>query len=237
MTRQIILDTETTGLSARNGDRLVEFAGVEMIDRQLTGRYLHLYVNPERDIPAEASNIHGIYAKDVADKPIFKDVGQQIIDFLADSELIIHNAPFDVGFLNSEFGRVGMPMVADFTAKVIDTLKMAKTMFPGKKATLDALCDRFEVDRSNRTLHGALIDCELLAGVYIGMTRGQYGLDMGEQDSGQNEDGQVRAIVRPSHLNVIVADAEELAAHEAYLAALDKAVGGTCLYRQAAQPE
>ncbi len=237
MTRQIILDTETTGLSARNGDRLVEFAGVEMIDRQLTGRYLHLYVNPERDIPEEASNIHGIYAKDVADKPIFKDVGQQIIDFLADSELIIHNAPFDVGFLNSEFARVGMPMVADFTSKVIDTLKMAKTMFPGKKATLDALCDRFEVDRSNRILHGALIDCELLAGVYIGMSRGHYGLDMGEQESGQVEGSQVQAIVRPSHLSVIMADAEELAAHEAYVQALDKAVGGACLYRQAASSE
>ncbi|MBP6116892.1 MAG: DNA polymerase III subunit epsilon [Neisseriaceae bacterium] len=237
MTRQIILDTETTGLSARNGDRLVEFAGVEMIDRQLTGRYLHLYVNPERDIPAEASNIHGIYAKDVADKPVFKAVGQQIIDFLAGSELIIHNAPFDVGFLNSEFARVGLPMVADFTHNVIDTLKMAKTMFPGKKATLDALCDRFEVDRSNRTLHGALIDCELLAGVYIGMTRGQYGLDMGEQESSQNQDGQAKPIARPSHLNVIMANAEELAAHEAYVQALDKAVGGACLYRQATQPE
>ncbi|MGO3859733.1 DNA polymerase III subunit epsilon [Neisseriaceae bacterium CLB008] len=237
MTRQIILDTETTGLSARNGDRLVEFAGVEMIDRQLTGRYLHLYVNPERDIPAEASNIHGIYDKDVVGKPIFKDVGQQIIDFLADSELIIHNAPFDVGFLNSEFARVGMPMVGDFTAKVIDTLKMAKTMFPGKKATLDALCDRFEVDRSNRILHGALIDCELLAGVYIGMTRGQYGLDMGDQEASGHDADLVQTIVRPSHLNVILADAEELAAHEAYVQALDKAVGGASLYRQAAQPE
>lgn len=237
MTRQIILDTETTGLSARNGDRLVEFAGVEMIDRQLTGRYLHLYVNPERDIPEEASNIHGIYAKDVADKPIFKEVGQQIVDFLADSELIIHNAPFDVGFLNSEFGRVGLPLVADFTHNVIDTLKMAKTMFPGKKATLDALCDRFEVDRSNRTLHGALIDCELLAGVYIGMTRGQYGLDMGEQEQGQNKGAIIQPLQRPKQLAVTMANAEELAAHEAYLNALDKAVGGVCGYRQEAQPE
>nr|MBP6563361.1 DNA polymerase III subunit epsilon [Neisseriaceae bacterium] len=165
------------------------------------------------------------------------EVGQQIIDFLADSELIIHNAPFDVGFLNNEFGLVGLPMVADFTSKVIDTLKMAKTMFPGKKATLDALCDRFEVDRSNRTLHGALIDCELLAGVYIGMTRGQYGLDMGEQDQGQSTDSMTAPIVRPNRLNVIMADADELLAHDAYLAALDKAVGGACLYRQEAQPE
>lgn len=237
MTRQIILDTETTGLSARNGDRLVEFAGVEMIDRQLTGRYLHLYVNPERDIPEEASNIHGIYDKDVVDKPLFKEVGQQIVDFLADSELIIHNAPFDVGFLNSEFGRVGLPMVEDFTSKVTDTLKMAKTMFPGKKATLDALCDRFEVDRSSRILHGALIDCELLAGVYIGMTRGQFGLDMGEQESGGDDHNQVQAIARPNHLRVITANEEELAAHELYVQALDKAVGGASLYRQAECPE
>ena len=220
--RQIILDTETTGLYAEGGDRLVEFAGLEMINRQITGNNLHLYVHPERDMPEEAAKVHGLTIEVLEEKNAspFAEVGRQIADFIRDAELIIHNAKFDVGFLNMEFRRMGLPSIEELGCTVTDTLAMAREMFPGQKASLDALCNRLSVDRSKRVLHGALIDCELLGEVYLG----------GEKE----EDEEVKPVIiaetkRPAHLKVIKADAEELAAHEQYLDGL----GETCLWRKA----
>ena len=181
--RQIILDTETTGLYADGGDRLVEFAGLEMVNRQMTDKNLHLYIHPERDMPEEAARVHGLTIEVLEGKnaPPFARVGRQIADFLRGAELIIHNAKFDVGFLNMEFRRMGLPTVEELGCTVTDTLLMAREMFPGQKASLDALCNRFSVDRSKRVLHGALIDCELLGEVYLAMTRQQFDL-MGEAE-------------------------------------------------------
>ncbi len=233
--RQIVLDTETTGLYANNGDRLLEFAGVEMIDRRLTGESLHLYIHPDRDIPQEASNVHGIYIEDLADKPKFAAVGQEIADFLAGAELIIHNANFDVGFLDMEFGKMGLPKVASIVDNVIDTVAMARKLYPGQKVSLDALCNRLGVDKSKRVVHGALIDCELLADVYLGMTRGQFTLGM-DADGGGNHVVELPTFERKNNesLKVIIPSADELSAHQEYIEALDKACGGESLYQQQA---
>lgn len=232
--RQIILDTETTGLNANDPvhpDRLIEFAGLEMINRQFTGNSLHLYVHPERDIPEEAAAVHGITLEKLDGKPVFAQVAQEIFDFIQGAELIIHNAKFDVGFLNAEFARVNLPEVQTVCA-VTDTLAMAREKYPGQKASLDALCNRLGVDRSRRVLHGALIDCELLGGVYLAMTRGQFSLMAGEDDGentvSQMENHSVSASPRPSQLKVRRASAEECAEHESYLDAL----GENCLYRR-----
>ncbi|WP_434777633.1 DNA polymerase III subunit epsilon [Neisseria sp. Ec49-e6-T10] len=230
--RQIILDTETTGLSPKEGHRIIEFAGLEMIDRKLTGNFLHLYIHPERDIDPEAERVHGISLQSLEGKPVFKQVATQLADFLRDAELIIHNAPFDVGFLDHEFSLVGGPDMNQLCSGVTDTLKMAREMYPGKKASLDVLCDRFEIDRSNRTLHGALIDCELLSEVYLAMTRGQHSLDMESVSTDNHQDGSLVKIARPEHLVILKATEEELQAHQAYLEKLDKAAGEPCLYRQ-----
>lgn len=231
-TRQIILDTETTGLYPNSGDRMVEFAGLEMVNRQLTRNTLHLYIHPDRDIPDEAAAVHGITLAGLEEKnaPKFEQVGRQIADFLRGAELIIHNAKFDVGFLDMEFGRMGLPTVEGLGCKVTDTLGMAREMFPGQKASLDALCTRFDVDRSKRIFHGALIDCELLGEVYLAMTRGQF--DLMADHGGDGGDGYAAAkIQRPAHLKVLCADETELAAHEAYLDTLDKITEGKCVWR------
>ena len=235
--RQIILDTETTGLSAQNGDRLIEFAGVEMIDRRLTGNNLHLYIDPERDIPEEAIAIHGITPEILREKnaPVFSVVAQQIAEYIRDSELVIHNAGFDIGFLNMEFNRLDMPNVESITSNQIDTLQMARERYPGQKNSLDALCTRLEVDRSKRVLHGALIDCELLAEVYLAMTRSQFSLvDELTSPFTQNQTQAISATYQIDHeqLRVIAADENELAEHEAYLLSLDKIVDGDCLWRK-----
>ncbi len=235
--RQIILDTETTGLYANhpdNPDRLIEFAGLEMVNRQLTGNNLHLLVHPQRDIPEEASRIHNITLDQLVDKPVFAQVAQEIFDFIQGAELIIHNAKFDVGFLNMEFARVGLPKV-ESVCTIIDTLEMAKERYHGQKNSLDALCNRLGVDRSKRVFHGALIDCELLGEVYLAMTRGQFSL-MGDLDdeyveSHQQISAQIEHFKHSGSLKVILADADELAAHELILNDLDNAVGGQCLYR------
>ena len=232
--RQIILDTETTGLYAEGGDRLVEFAGLEMRNRQITGSNLHLYVHPERDMPEEAAKVHGLTIKVLEEKnaPPFAEVGQQIADFLRGAELIIHNAKFDVGFLNMEFRRMGLPTVEELGCTITDTLAMAREMFPGQKASLDALCNRFSVDRSKRVFHGALIDCELLGEVYLAMTRQQFDLmGGGEEEHDGKQTVAVAAIDRPKHLKVIRAAAEELEVHEHYLDDL----GEACLWRQSAE--
>ncbi len=232
--RQVVLDTETTGLSAAQGDRLIEFAGLEMIGRRLTGRSLHVYVHPERDIPEEASRIHGIYLQDLVDKPKFAEVGAEIADFLRGAELIIHNAAFDIGFLDMEFGRMKLPKVEQLVSGVVDTVKEARRLYPGQKVSLDALCNRLGVDRSKRVLHGALIDCELLAEVYLHMTRSQFSLDVAGHGDAADASGSLNRFARPNGwaFKVIEADAAELAAHEDYVCALDKAVGGESPYRQ-----
>ena len=234
--RQIILDTETTGFYYDRDDRLIEFAGLEMIDRRLTGNYLHLYVHPERDIPEEAAKVHGITLDQLEGKPKFAEIGQQIADFIAGAELVIHNAPFDVGFLNAEFRRTGLPSVEELTANVVDTLVMARAMYPGQKNSLDALCTRLEVDRSKRVFHGALIDCELLSEVYLGMTRSQFSLaDQFAEEESAEADAPAMVIVpteRPAQLKVLAANAEENAAHEAYLDELDKKAEGGSIWRK-----
>ena len=235
--RQIVLDTETTGLYANQGDRLIEFAGLEMIDRRLTGEYLHVYVHPERDIAEEAIAVHGITLDMLADKPKFAGVATEIADFLQGSELIIHNAAFDVGFLDMEFSRIGMPKLDTVVSKVTDTVAMARKLYPGQKVNLDALCNRLGVDKTKRVLHGALIDCELLAEVYLGMTRGQFSLDVKSADDGKGGGQALGQFKRPVNMSfkVIAMDEEETAAHEAYVKVLDKAVGGESLYRQQMQ--
>ncbi|KLT72725.1 DNA polymerase III subunit epsilon [Neisseria arctica] len=229
--RQIILDTETTGLYPQSGDRMVEFAGLEMVNRQFTGSNLHLYIHPERDMPEEAAAVHGLTIEVLEEKnaPIFAKVGQEIADFLRGAELIIHNAKFDVGFLDMEFSRMGLPSIEELGCRVTDTLSMAREMFPGQKASLDALCTRFDVDRSKRVYHGALIDCELLGEVYLAMTRGQFSLVDGLAETAAQE--EVRQVARPVHLKVLKADEAELAEHKAYLDILDKASGGNCIWR------
>ncbi len=230
--RQIILDTETTGLDWRTGDRVIEIGCVEMVARKLTGRHFHVYINPERLVDPGAMAVHGITDEFLADKPKFKDIVEDFEAFVADGELIIHNAQFDVGFLNMELDRLGRPKLDVLCAGVIDTLKMAKEQNPGKKASLDALCQRYEIDNGHRELHGALLDSELLAEVYLAMTRGQDSLVM-DLDSepasaaGSDESG---APLERHPLRVVRASAEELAAHDEVIAAIAKANKGKCLW-------
>ena len=232
--RQIILDTETTGLYADRGDRMLEFAGIEMKKRQLTMNNLHLYIHPDRDIPEEAAAVHGITLEPLEEcnAPKFEQVGRQIADFLRGAELIIHNARFDVGFLNMEFARMGLPSIEELDCEITDTLAMAREKFPGQKASLDALCSRLDVDRSKRVLHGALIDCELLAEVYLAMTREQFDLVGAEETAAaaQSADTGIAVQTAGGGLKILRADAEETAAHLEYLAELDKASGGQCLW-------
>ncbi|MCK0513050.1 DNA polymerase III subunit epsilon [Aromatoleum buckelii] len=228
--RQIVLDTETTGLDWRNGDRVIEIGCVELLNRNLTGRHYHVYINPERGIDAEAIAVHGITEDFLADKPTFSAIAAEFEDFIRDAELIIHNANFDVGFLNHELSRLGRGKLDSLCAGVIDTLKMAKEQNPGKKASLDALCDRHQIDNASRTLHGALLDAELLAEVYLAMTRGQESLMMvlEEPVPGSAEAGGV-LVDRPP-LKVLCASGEELAEHERVLQDIVKGTKGTCLW-------
>jgi DNA polymerase-3 subunit epsilon len=231
--RQLVLDTETTGLNARTGDRIIEIGCVELINRRLTGNNLHFYVNPERDSDPGALAVHGLTTEFLSDKPKFVDIAAELRDFIAGAELIIHNAPFDVGFMDVEFGLVGMPCVKEVCGGVIDTLVQAKQMFPGKRNSLDALCDRFDVSNAHRTLHGALLDSELLAEVYLAMTRGQESLviDMLGETPAAGTGHAPRIALDDLQLPVLVASAEELSAHLAALDDLDKAVKGTSVWR------
>ncbi len=229
--RQIFLDTETTGLSPESGDRLVEVGCVEMVNRQLTGENKHFYVNPERASHEEALRIHGLTEEFLADKPVFASIADELMAYLADAEVIIHNAPFDVGFLNAELRRLGRPLFAQSVGSVKDSLLMAREMFPGKSNSLDALCKRLEVDNSNRTLHGALLDAGLLAEVYIRMTRGQDSLVMEASVAGAGELA-VQEVDFSSYTLALLSPSEaELAAHEAVLLDLDKASGGKTVWR------
>ena len=234
--RQIFFDTETTGLHAEGGDRIVEVGCVEMVNRQLTGNNLHLYLNPERASHEEALRVHGLTEEFLSDKPKFAEIAEQLLDFLAGAELVIHNAPFDIGFVNAELKRLRKPPITDVVGSVRDTLLMARDMFPGKANSLDALCRRLEVDNSKRELHGALLDAELLADVYIRLTRGQDALLMdeaGEGGSTTTEVGHVAIDLSRFNLPVLQASAEELAAHETLLTDLDKASGGKRIWQAA----
>lgn len=229
--RQIVLDTETTGLDWRNGDRVIEIGCVELLNRSLTGRHYHVYINPGRSIDAEAVAVHGITEAFLADKPKFADIVAEFEDFVRDAELVIHNASFDVGFLDCELDLLGRGKLAALCAGVVDTLKMAKEQNPGKKASLDALCDRYEVDNAHRELHGALLDAELLAEVYLAMTRGQESLMIGLEDEVPmpESDAGGAPVVRPA-LKVLRATEDELKAHAEVLDAIAKANKGVCLW-------
>ena len=232
--RQIFLDTETTGLSAEAGDRIIEIGCVELVNRQLTGQNLHFYLNPERDSHEDALKVHGISNEFLRDKPKFAEVASQIADYLRGAEVIIHNAAFDVGFLDKEFERCQMPPLSALVAQVVDTLAMAKELYPGKRNSLDALCDRLGFDHSARTLHGALLDAELLADVYIHMTRGQDALLM----EAPVESGPVAARtdidVSQVQLPVLQPSEAERSAHEEVLAQIDKSSHNKTVWRQAA---
>jgi DNA polymerase-3 subunit epsilon len=229
--RQIFLDTETTGLSPDNGDRIIEIGCVELLHRKLTGNNLHLYINPERDSHEDALRVHGITTEFLKDKPKFAEVVDQFLDYIEGAEVIIHNAPFDIGFLNKELELQGRKPLVNYIEGVIDTLVMAKEMFPGKRNSLDSLCDRLEVDNSGRTLHGALLDAELLADVYINMTRGQDALLM-EVDSGDDQVHSTERVDLSSYqLPVIAASEQELTQHDDVLTQLDKSSGGKTVWR------
>lgn len=233
--RQIVLDTETTGLSAETGDRIIEIGCVELVARKLTGNNKHFYLNPDRDSHEDALKVHGITREFLQDKPRFGAVADELLAYLEGAELIIHNAPFDLGFLDTELELAGKPPIRTVIGGVIDTVVMAKEMFPGKRNSLDALCDRLGVDNSSRTLHGALLDAELLADVYINLTRGQDALliDVGPGDAASTYQG-LQVDLRTFELPVIQATEQELAAHEGVLQDLDKASGGKTVWRQVA---
>jgi DNA polymerase-3 subunit epsilon len=235
--RQIVLDTETTGFYANhpdNPDRMVEIGCVELVNRKLTGNNLHFYLNPGRDSDEGALRVHGLTTQFLSDKPRFEEIAQELVDYVAGAEIIIHNAPFDLSFLDMELKRTGKKPFKSFVGSVLDTLVMAKEMFPGKRNSLDALCDRLEVDNSGRTLHGALLDAELLADVYINMTRGQDAFLMESSDT--QEPGLVveQLDLRSMQLPVLEANAQEMAAHDDVLAQLDKSSGGKTVWKQMA---
>jgi DNA polymerase-3 subunit epsilon len=223
-----MLDTETTGLDPALGHRIIEIGCVEMLGRRLTGQRFHSYVNPEREIDAGAMQVHGITNERVANEPVFGAIAAELIDFIRGAELVIHNAAFDVGFLNQELSLLGLEPVARICDGVIDTLKMAREMRPGRKNNLDALCKDFGIDNSGRQLHGALLDAELLAEVYLAMTRGQESLVM-DLEPAPVAGGQAVAGERPPLL-VLRASAEELAEHERVLAEIAKESKGNCLW-------
>ena len=228
---QIVIDTETTGLSAQNGDRIIEIGCVELVARKLTGSNQHFYLNPERDSHEDALKVHGISNEFLKDKPKFSAVADELLDYLQGAEVIIHNAPFDVSFLDKELELIGRQPLMHWVAKITDSLMMAKEMFPGKRNSLNALCDRLEVDNSGRTLHGALLDAELLADVYINLTRGQNSLVMDIGGPVQSGDDEPMIDLRLFDLPVLSASDHEMDAHEKLLVMLDKASRGKTIWR------
>jgi len=224
--RQVFLDTETTGLYHAQGHRIIEVAAVEVVNRRLTKQYFHYYLNPDREIDQGAQEVHGISLEFLQDKPRFADIANELIAFIADSELIMHNAPFDVGFLNRELGLIEQKSVESITAKITDTLKIAKEMRPGQRNSLDALCKYYGIDNSKRTLHGALLDAELLADVYMAMTRGQDSLMM-ELDKPQQKSRDAMLQIKQPVL-VKLANQAEISAHNEYIASLAKS--SDCLW-------
>ena len=230
MSRQIVLDTETTGLSAEGGDRIIEIGCVELLNRKLTCHNKHFYLNPGRDSHEDALKVHGISNEFLRDKPKFAEVADELLDYLHGAEIIIHNAAFDVGFLNKELELIGKPPFRSFVGSVTDTLLMAKEMYPGKRNSLDALCERYEIDNSQRTLHGALLDTELLAEVFLAMTRGQNTLMIEPDAAPRVQTGKGGVPVERKPLLVRRASEEEIADHQRVLAAIDKETKGACIW-------
>ena len=232
--RQIVLDTETTGLDPKLGHRVIEIGGVELVNRRLTQRHFHTYLNPEREIDAGATSVHGMTWDDLKDKPKFADRAAQLIEFIRDAELVIHNAPFDVGFLDAELALAGLPPIGTYCSGVLDTLRLAKDLHPGKRNNLNVLCERYQVDNSGRTLHGALLDAELLADVYLAMTRGQESLMISMESAGDGARAVRRAAGERPPLVVASANDADLAAHAAYLEALDRDCKGKTVWNRIA---
>ncbi len=236
MRRRIVLDTETTGLEPEAGHRMIELAGLELVDRRLTGAVFHRHFNPEREIDAAAERVHGMSREDLASQPAFAELADELLAFIDGAELIIHNAPFDLAFLDAELARCERAPLSG-RQPVLDTLELARRMHPGQRNNLDALCERYGVDNSRRTVHGARADAELLAAVYLAMTGGQTRLELAERPAGTAAERE-----RPAHrdgaaaarapLRVVRADEEELRRHEARLDTLERAAGGACVWRQ-----
>ncbi|MDH4053233.1 MAG: DNA polymerase III subunit epsilon [Rubrivivax sp.] len=230
--RQIFLDTETTGLSADSGDRVIEIGLIEMVDRRRTGQDKHWYLNPQRSSHPDAVRVHGLTDDFLADKPLFESVADEMLDYLAGAELVIHNASFDLGFLDAELARLGKPPLTQQVAGVVDTLLMAREMYPGKANSLDALCKRLEVDNTSRAVHGALLDAGLLAEVYIRLTRGQDSLVI-EVDEAQPGALALDAVdLSAFELPVLPPSEHELSAHDAMLSDLDQASRGQTVWRR-----
>lgn len=229
--RQVILDTETTGIDPKQGHRIIEIGCVEMIDRKLTNRHFHVYINPQREVEVEAFNVHGISNEFLADKPLFHEISKDFIEFIQGAELIIHNAPFDIGFINHEFLKQGLTLKTADICSVFDTLSFARKKHPGQKNNLDALCKRYGIDNSHRELHGALLDSEILADVYLLMTGGQTSLGLGQDESGDsggasNDVWKINRLPENrTKLAVIRADESEVKAHNDRLDMIEKSAG------------
>jgi DNA polymerase III subunit epsilon len=236
--RQIVLDTETTGLEPELNHRIIEIGCVEIVNRRVTGRTFHRYLNPERAIDEGAMAVHGIKRADLDDKPKFAEIAAELIEFIKDAELVIHNAAFDTAFLDAELARLpGERQAVATLCRVLDSLALARSMHPGQRNNLDALCKRYEIDNSHREMHGALLDSQILAEVYLAMTGGQVGLALSDSSSAATHAGgePVRALIRTAlPLVVVMATDEEAAAHESMLAVIGKASGGKCLWPLAA---
>lgn len=229
--RIVILDTETTGLSPRNGNRILEIGCVEVLNRQLSGKNLHFYINPERDSEEGALAVHGLTTEFLADKPTFKQIAAEFLDYVRGAQIIIHNAPFDVGFLDAELALLGLPPFKEHVSDVVDSLQMAKELHPGRRNSLDALCDRYGISNAHRVLHGALLDAELLAEVYLSMTRGQNSLtmDLGAEEEVSEGEGKLE-LAPLAEVIVVAASEEELGLHEDVLNQLDKEARGSCVW-------
>jgi DNA polymerase III subunit epsilon len=239
--RQIVLDTETTGLEASLGHRIIEIGCVELFNRRLTGKHYHQYINPEREVDAGAFQVHGISTQMLADKPTFSQISADFIAFVGDADLIIHNAVFDLGFINAEFARLSpKPDYVETRCKIIDSLLLARAKHPGQKNSLDALCKRYGVDNSQRNLHGALLDAEILADVYLLMTGGQTALSLGGNQSNKDSGGGFneikRLLVNRKPLPIITATGEELSAHAKKLASISTISGGNCVWLKETEP-
>lgn len=232
--RQIILDTETTGLNVRDGNRILEVGAVELVNRKLTGNNFHYYINPERESEEGALAVHGLTTEFLSDKPVFAQIAKEFLDYIKDAELLIHNASFDVGFLNAELARLGLGSIGDHVSGVVDTLAMAKDLHPGKRNSLDALCSRYQISNAHRKLHGALLDAELLADVYLAMTRGQNSfvdLDEGNEEKHQVVESDFSDLPLADVL-VQAANAAEMLEHTNLLDGLDKQMKSSCIWRK-----
>ena len=234
MTRQVVLDTETTGLNAKLGDRIIEIGCIEILDRRISERLFHSYLNPEREVELGATRVHGLTREDLMAKPKFAEVAKDFLAFIAGAELIIHNADFDVEFLDLELGRARLAPLREHVAKVTDTLVMARELHPGRKNSLDALCERYLIDNSNRTLHGAMLDARLLAECYLAMTRGQESLMMELETPAAAAAALAALQIDVSNLIVVPALPEEVALHERILDSIDKEAKGGSLWRRLA---